>query len=168
MGNDLFGMIERFEIIVFFAGYTILYCLLNYLWIKPYLFIEKLKSVLPLGYALSSTLFLGYFLRKIYQNHILGNAELQFYHPFLIAWGMMALFFWFPFFRKSPSLSLMHSFMFLFYILSDLVISLFGDKDILVIRNNMNILTASFLINVTTLFVVFFIFSLINKFKKTF
>lgn len=166
MGDDLFSMVEKFEILLFFSGYTILFCFVNYLWTRPNIFLDKLKALIPFGYAFSATLFLGYFLNKIYLNHILGNVNIHWYHPFLIIWGALALLFWVPFFKRKPALSLMHSLVFFYFILKDLVSYVFGNSDQLVIRNNMNILSTSFLINVATLTLVYILFYLLHKLKK--
>jgi hypothetical protein len=98
MDNDIFSYLARLEIMVFFVGYPIIYALVYFLASefgnKPKAIISQVKELLPFGYAVSATLFLGFIIKKIYVGYELGVSVNKLEHPFLILFGLLALLLW--------------------------------------------------------------------------
>jgi len=164
MENSLFAYIERLELIAFFAGYSLIYTIVQVIASrqnkKPTSFINRLVFLLPLGYALIATLFLGLILKNLYPDYSFKNITHQFQYPYLILWGLLAMLFWLPFFNKKPLYSLLHSLVFFFLLLQDMYAQLTsagGGKEIL--RNDMKIYSDSLLLNIASLLFILIIHS---------
>ncbi len=158
MGNELFSYLERLEIMVFFTGYAIIYALIFFLagefHKRQWALISLLPGLLPSAYALIGTLFFGYILKKVYVGYTMGISLSQIYHPYLVLWGILAMVFWIPAARKKPLLSLLHSLVFFFYIPWDMYRFLDHSVEKDVIKNDMNILSSSLLLNASTLLIL--------------
>ena len=156
--DELFGYLERLEVMIFFAGYPIIFSLVYFLEgefrKKPKPLITVLKNLLPCAYALSGTLCFGFYLKKIYTGYTMGISISALNHPYLIAWGLFSMVFWFRFARVKPLLSLLHSLVFFFYIPMDLYLYLTHSAEKDLVKNDMNILTSSVLLNTSTLLAV--------------
>ena len=78
---------------VFFVGYPIIYALVYFLVSefrkKPKGIISLLQEMLPFGYAVTATLFLGFIIKKIYIGYELGVPVSKLDHPFLILFGFL-------------------------------------------------------------------------------
>lgn len=170
MSDDLAAYMERITLMTFFCGYPLLYALVFFIagkYEEKKTFARKLTSLLPLGYALSATLFLGLFLKNISVNYSLTNAAAPL--SFLQLWGLSAVLFWIPALSKKPVFSLLHSAIFLYLLLKDLFIYTISSTDKDMVRNDMKIYTLSLLINTGTFIVialVSFILSTTRKNKK--
>ena len=166
MDNDIFSYLARLEIMVFFVGYSIIYALVYFLVTefrkKPKAIISLLQELLPFGYAVSTTLFLGYIIRKIYIGYDLGVPVTKLYHPYLIIFGLTALLFWFRPVRKFAILSLIHSLVFFYFIPRDIILSFSADQGNDIVKNDMNILTTSLLLNAACLLIVLTIHFLVR------
>ena len=161
MGNDLFAQLEKLEVIVFFAGYSMLYLLIalgtdvSKGKIKRY-FIDTL-AILPMGYALSGALFVGWILKNWYGETQLGADPMSFQLSTLRLVGLLSLLFWIPIFRKYALLSLCHSLFFFTLIFRDWYAYLSGDLQREVMLNDRNIFIVSLLLNfVLVVFIILF------------
>ncbi|MEP6616146.1 MAG: hypothetical protein ABJA57_06180 [Ginsengibacter sp.] len=151
MNNDLVSYIERIELIAFFAGYPLIYSLVIFFAGEHRPFANRLKTLLPFGYALTATLFLGIVLKDNYPGP-LKNIPAQLFNSYWRIWGILALLFWIPAFGKNPVFSLLHSLVFFFLLLYDLFMISSFDNDLL--KNDMKIYTVSLLLNSVTLAII--------------
>lgn len=165
MGTEFFFYVERLELMAFFSGYPLLYALVNVLAAqqKPGHFLVSLKMLLPYAYALTGVLFLGLVLKNMYPDYSLANISAQFKNSWLRVWGLLALLFFIPFFAKKPVLSLLHSLVFFFFLIKDLIVpnaeAAFAD----VVKNDMKIYTDSLILNCISLTVIVVIYLFIRK-----
>lgn len=112
-------------------------------------------SVLPLSYALVSTLYLGLQLKNLYLSYSSGNIIPPIHHPYLMIWGLLAILFWIPAISKKTIFSLLHSLLFFFLLIKDLFLQMTGLSERYVIGNDMKMYTISILLNTGALIVVF-------------
>lgn len=166
----MFTYLARLEVMIFFAGFTLVYAVVKFLahdsFAGPKSFLANLARMLPYAYATNAVLFIGWMARKQYFEYAAGHSFFEIYHPYLVVWGILALLFWFPLFNKKPILCFVHSFVFLYFILRDIVFFQLGKitKDML--GNDMNILSHSMLLSVCSLAVVTLFFYLLGIFRK--
>jgi hypothetical protein len=169
MGNDLGAYIQRLELMAFFAGYPLIYSIIQLIAGKQRAFLNRLARLLPFAYALTGTLFLGLVLGNIFQDYHLKNIGDQFQVPYLTIWGLLSVLFWIPAFSKKPVFSLLHSLVFFFLLLKDFFLYMTSSTGRDVIKNDMKIYTDSLLLNMCTLAVIViihFIFSRIRNNKR--
>lgn len=170
MDNELFSYLERLEIMVFFAGYAIIYALVFFMagefHNRHWTLISLMPRLLPSAYALTATLFFGYILKKVYAGYTMGISITGLNHPYLILWGIFAMTFWIPMARKKPVLSLLHSLVFFFYIPWDMYKFLRHSVDKDVIKNDMNILTSSLLLNISVILILLLLHFVILYIRK--
>lgn len=148
MGTDLLTLLQRWELLAFFAGYPLLYTLVSFVaGHRPGISGAgrlKLPAALPAGYAMAGTLFLLFLVWR-------ANRPVNESITLLRIWAVLAALFWLPPLRRSPLLSLLHSLVFFGLVVQDLIsgFSSLSGRD--GIRNDMTIFSLSFLLN-TTLF----------------
>ena len=166
MDSDIFKYLARLEIMVFFAGYAILYAIVYFLGSefrkKPKAIISLLQELLPYGYAVTSTLFLGFIIKKIYIGYELGVPITKLDHPGLIVFGLSAVLFWLTPIRKFAVLSLIHSLVFFYFIPRDIVLNYSIKQGNDLVKNDMSILTTSLLLHTTCLLFVLIVHYLIK------
>jgi hypothetical protein len=168
MDDNFFIYLQRLELIAFFSGYPILYAIAvtvageqNQFWKK------KLKQALPYGYALTGVLFVGLQLKKLYPDYSMEHMNEVFQNPWLTVWGILSLLFWFPLFSKKTVLSFIHSLVFFFFVVRDIISNTFsaGQKETL--KNDMSIYTNSFVLNCITFCAVFACAMLFHRFTRS-
>lgn len=167
MDNTLIYYIERLQLMGFFAGYPLIYALVNVLageQSKKDLFINRVFRQLPLAYALSGMLFLGYVLNSMYPDFSAENILKQL--TFIKIWGLLSILFWIPLFSKKPIISLLHSLVFFLFLVRDLFLHLTSMIGIDMIKNNMRVFTDSILLNTANLVIIVILMSLISKYRK--
>lgn len=172
MGNNFFAYLQQLELMAFFSGYSLLYAIiLVFAGNKQSQnnFKKRIVSVLPLSYALVSTLYLGLQLKNLYLSYSSGNIRLAIHHPYLMIWGLLGILFWIPSFRKKEVLSLLHSLVFFFILVKDIIFQIGSSVDENILKNDMRIYTVSFLLNLAAfiLIALLYFFFLQNK-KKGF
>lgn len=163
MGNDFFSYLERLEFLAFFSAYPLVYALVQVFstsikW-KP---AKRLSSLLPFAYALTGTLFLGMQIKNLYPDFSFENIGLLVQQPFLFSWALLTIVFWIPALGKRTVLSLLHSFVFFFFLAKDLFQHIFTstvDKNM--VKNDMKLFTDSLLLNLGTLSVIFIIYLIV-------
>ncbi len=158
--SGFFAYLQQLELIAFFSGYPLLYALVLSIAGKQSVrnhFKKRLVAVLPFAYALVATLYIGLQLKNLYPDYSLENIQELFAQPFLKIWGILAFLFWIPALSKRPVFSLLHSLVFFFLLLKDLIIHSASDGDRLVIKNDMKVYTDSLLLNSCSFIAIFLI-----------
>jgi hypothetical protein len=151
MGSSIFTYVRQLEVLVFFSGYPLVYYFVLFLARTTSLKSVKgvrLVTILPFGYALTGTLYLGLQLRNLYPGYTLENVMHQIQQPYLIIWALLSILFWIPAISRRPLLSVFHSLVFFLIIVKDLLVQLAGiisDQNIL--RNDMKAYTISVFLN---------------------
>ncbi|MHB8206564.1 MAG: hypothetical protein ACYDDY_04150 [Mucilaginibacter sp.] len=161
---------QQLELMAFFSGYPLIYAAVVVFAGNQH---KKNKfkisaSLLPFAYALVGTLFLGFQLKKLYPDYSVEHLELTMQQPWLIIWGLLSLLFWIPALAKKRVLSLIHSFVFFFFLTKDLFVKLFTssvNND--VIGNDMNIYTSSLLFNLGAFAFIVLISFLLTRYKSS-
>lgn len=154
MDSPFFAYLQQLELMVFFSGYPLLYAATVFIAsqrITKNNFTNRLVSVLPFAYALLGTLYLGFLLKILYPDYSIEHIDSIIQRPFLITWGLLSILFWIPALAKKKVLSLLHSLVFFFILLKDLVSQLFGSHENSIIKNDMNVYTTSLLLNIGSL-----------------
>jgi hypothetical protein len=170
MDENFFGYLSRLEMLAFFSGYPLVYFVILALAGKETArtpMKRRLVSLLPLSYALTGTLFLGLLIRNLYPDYSMAHVKESFRLPLLTAWALCSIFFWLPFFRNKPVISILHSGVFFFLIAKDFYLQLTSsnpDKNIL--KNDMKVYTDSLLLNSVTYTVVIIFFLIIARIRK--
>ena len=168
MDNNLIAYIERLQLIAFFAGYPLIYALVNFIAgdrsKQANAFVNRLVILLPFSYALTGVLFLGFVLKNLYPDYSIENIAQQF--TYLKIWGLLAVLFWIPF-RKKSVISLLHSLVFFFFLLRDIFMHMTSYIGIDVIKNDMKVYTGSLLLNTGTLTVIVILHFIIRKSRET-
>jgi len=167
MNEDFFTYLERLELLVFYAGYPLLYAIVFVLsgrQEKSRPLYEKARKLLPLSYGITGLLYAGMQGKKLYTAYILHTSFSESGQPYLQIWALLALLFLFPLFRRKPVYSLLHSLVFFSIIVKDLLIHLFqstGNTES--IKNEMNTHTVSFFLQSGVLLIVLVAHRLIRK-----
>jgi len=107
----------------FFSGYPPVYTVIVFIVGQPRLknkFLRKIGALLPLGYALVGTMYLGFELRKLYPDYSYENIKQTCQLPLLTVWALLSMLFWIPAISKRRIFSLIHSIVFLFFLVRDL------------------------------------------------
>ncbi|HEY5368463.1 MAG TPA: hypothetical protein VIJ75_05660 [Hanamia sp.] len=168
MGNNFFAYIQQLELMAFFSGFTLLYAVILVIPEnkKPgNNFKNRIVSILPLSYALIGTLYLGLQLKNLYLSYSIGNTGMAIHHPYLMIWGLLSILFWIPLFRKKVWLTLLHSLVFFFILVKDIILQIGSPVDENILKNDMRIYTVSFLLNLSAfiLIALLYFFFLQNK-----
>ena len=170
MDNSFFAYVQQLELMVFFSGYPLIYAIIVFAaGSAPDSSSYKARAVklLPYTYALVGTLFLGFQLKKLYPDYSVEHLKLSIQHPWLITWGLLAILFWIPALAKKSVLSLIHSFVFFFFLARDLFLQLSApssNNDM--VRNDMKIYTNSLLLNLGAFALVILIAFLFTRQKN--
>jgi hypothetical protein len=154
MGNNFFNYLQQLELMAFFSGFPLVYALVFFIagskqtrrGIKA-----RMADVLPFAYALVGTLYLGSQLKNLYPDYSIENIRMSIQNPWLTAWALLSILFWIPVLARKPVLALIHSLVFFYFLLRDLLSHAFGNTDKFILKNDMNIYTNSLLINITCL-----------------
>lgn len=164
MDETFFSYLQRLELIAFFSGYPLIYAIIFFIAGSQPSKNEvkgKIFFLLPFAYALVGTIYLGLQLKNLYPDYSVENIKQSFHQPILIGWGLVAMLFWIPAMAKKPVLSLLHSFVFFFFLIKDMFFQLPAfaiDKNI--VRNDMKLYTDSLLLNMGALITITLIYFL--------
>ena len=170
MDNSFFAYLQQLELMAFFSGYPLLYAVILFFAGNQQVknnFKTRVVSLLPFGYALVGTLYLGLQLKNLYPDYTVENIKLTIQQPWLIGWGLLSVFFWIPALGKKTVLSLIHSLVFFFFLIRDLFLQMSSPSvgnDM--VRNDMKIYTISLLINLSALAFIVLVYYLFVHFKK--
>jgi hypothetical protein len=170
MNNSFFAYIQQLELMAFFSGYPLIYSLVLYFagtMPKKNYFKTRTVSLLPYSYALIGTLYLGDLLRNMYPDYSVKNIILTIQQQWLIIWGLLSLLFWIPAISKRKVLSLIHSLVFFFLLVKDLLLPLFTPSvNNNIIRNDMEMYGNSILLNLGAAVFILLISFLYTRYKK--
>jgi hypothetical protein len=168
MGDHFFSYLKQLELMAFFSAYPLVYAVINvFTGNSKKETLKRFPSLLPYAYALTGLLYLGLQLKDLYPDYSFENIRSSFQQPILTIWALLSLLFWIPAVSKKPVLSLIHSLVFFFFLLKDLLTQLFtssADKNIL--RNDMKVYTDSLLVNGGAFAFVVLLSFLLIRFKK--
>jgi len=170
MGQELAAYLQRLEIMAFFIGYPLVYfIILTYagkLETRTELK-KRLITFLPLGYSITGLLFLGLQLRNLYPDYTFEHIRSEIQNPFLLLWGIMAIFFWLPFLRGKPFISLFHSLVFFYQLLKDLYLHITTpDVEKSILKNDMSVYANSLLLHIVVFSAISFFYFLIKWSSK--
>ncbi len=170
MGNSFFAYLQQLELMAFFSGYPLLYAIIVLIAGKKQLqnnFKNRMVSVLPFAYALIGTLYLGLQLKKLHFNYSSENVAQITHQPYLVIWGLLSILFWIPALSKRKELSLIHSLVFFFFLIRDVIIQTTNSSaDRYMLKNDMRIYTISFLLNAGAFILLLLFASLVSLRKK--
>lgn len=170
MGNSLFAYLQRLELMAFFSGYPLVYAVILFFSGNQQSknnFRSRLVSLLPFAYALVGTLYLGLQLKNLYADYSNENIKLIVHQPYLRIWGLLSILFWIPALGKKPIFSLLHSFVFFFYLVWDLFLQSSGSSaDDNIVRNDMKIYTDSLILNLIAFALIVLLSILFIRYKK--
>ena len=170
MENSFFAYLQQLELMTFFSGYPLLYTLiLSIAGNKKPLnnFRNRMIKVLPFSYAMVGTLYLGLELKNLYLSYSLGNVKQIMLHPYLMIWGLLSLLFWIPAISKKKELSLIHSLVFFFFLVKDVISQLGSSADKYMLGNDMRIYTISLLLNLGAFIFLLLLSFFYSKIKKS-
>lgn len=172
MDDSFFIYLEQLELLLFFSGYTLIYLFIRSIAetsLSKKIFKKNIATLLPGAYALVGILYLGFLLKSFYPDYSFSHISASTKIPALKIWGLLSILFFIPAFAKKPVYSLLHSIVFLFFILRDIYFYIFETPDKSVLKNDMNLYTYSILINMGALLLVLAIALLCSKLqsKKT-
>lgn len=149
MDNSFFAYLQQLELMAFFSAYPLVYAIAHVIFSNSKKeIVRKFSSLLPYAYALVGLLFLGLQLKNFYPNYSVEYIKAEIQQPLLHIWALLSILFFIPAFAKKPVFSLLHSFVFFFFLLRDIFSQLFttvSDKNIL--KNEMKVYTDSLLLN---------------------
>jgi hypothetical protein len=169
MDTNFFGYLQQLELMAFFSGYPLVYALSFFIAgdqpVKS-VFKNRIVSLLPFAYALVGALFLGLQLKNLYPDYSFENIKLSMHRPGLLIWALLSILFWIPVIAKKPVLSLLHSLVFFFFLLKDLLLHLFQSAGRSVVRNDMKIYTDSLLLNFASLSIIVLFSFIVTRHKK--
>jgi hypothetical protein len=157
INNSLSNYISQLQLLAFFAGYPLIYTLVNFLATerqrKKSFLSKRCVALLPFAYALMGTLFIGLLLKNISPDFSIKDIAEQFPTPYWEIWGTLAVLFWIPALSKKPVFSLLHSLPFFLILLKDFMQTSISGR--FVIENDMKMYTISLLLHTGALVVTF-------------
>jgi hypothetical protein len=169
MGNSLTAYIQQLELIAFFAGYPIMFILVQVIarsFKETPSFFYRLQKLLPFAYALAGTLYLGLTLNNTFHAYRFTNSIELPANPLLTAWALFSLLFYFKFFRRKSLLAFLHSLVFFFLFAKDIFLYALGklERERLVI--DMKLYSDSLLLNCGCLLLCYLVFIFWRRFAK--
>ena len=166
MDNNLFAYIDLMLLLLFFSGYPLIYVLIKTVGnLKPVnsYFGKDISFVLPYAYALTGLLYSGFLISNLFPIRSFEQFRSASELPFLQIWAFCSLLFFIPLFNRKPVISLLHSLVFFFFILRDLVSYVSGTTEIEVIKNDMRVNSYSILINFVSFIFIVIIYLVFKK-----
>jgi hypothetical protein len=170
MDNSFFAYLQQLEMMGFFSGYPLLYAVIFFIAGSQQNendFKSRLDKLLPFSYALIGTLFLGLQLKNLFPDYSISNIKQFFQMPWLTTWGLLAMLFWIPAIGKKTIFCLLHSLVFFYFLVRDVLLQTFttnADKNI--VSNEMKIYTDSLLLNLGAFAFITLLSFLFTRYKK--
>jgi hypothetical protein len=167
--DGLLEYIEWVELETFFSGFLLVYAIIYLLSAKqPADFIKiKMLPLLPLAYALIATLYWGLQFKNWYPDYNINHIISGTYYPYLKLWALLAIFFWLPILNRKNFPAVVHSGIFFFLMMKDIGVQVLGKNADSSSRNNdLKIYTASIIMHIAALAVIFLVYLLILRLKK--
>lgn len=168
MLESFFTYAEWVELQAFFSGYLLVYAIAWLLADKKPFSQLKIMSSLPLAYALVATLYWALQLKNWYPDYNLTHIFSTFQNPFLKIWGLLAILFWIPLFRRKAFFTVLHSLIFFSLLLIDLYKNSFGlNSDPSLHNNDLKIYSGSIILHLITLVIIVAVSRLIIRNRQT-
>ena len=170
MTNSFFVYMHQLELMAFFSGYPLIYAFVHLVFGSRQLKNNSWRnniSLLPFSYALVGTLYLGLQLKNLYPGYSVENIKLAIQQPWLVLWALLSAGFWIPALGKKVVLSLLHSCIFICFLLKDLFVqfsSSFPDGN--VVKNDMKIYTCSLILHLGAFGLIVLISFLFTNYKR--
>jgi hypothetical protein len=169
MSSDLFAYVQQLEMLAFFSGYPLVYFLVRIFFHNTSFKNGRraeMVSILPYSYALIGVLYLGLQLKNLYPDYTIENIQHRIQQPYLNIWGLLSILFWIPAISQKQKLSVLHSFVFFFFIVRDLFFQLAGlSQDRNILKNDMRIYSVSIFLNLVA-FTLLALLSFLLRFRK--
>jgi hypothetical protein len=167
--ENFFAYLERLETLGFFSGYPLVFALVLVIagareqrrGLR-----ERLVRMLPYAYALTGTLYMGMILRNAWPAVDMENLFASLQQPWLRIWALISILFWIPLFARAPLLSLLHSLVFFYFIVRDIVLYITGQADKHLVSNDMKVYGDSLLIIIAAFFLLTAIASLYSGYRE--
>lgn len=170
MGNDWWSYLDKLETIAFFSGYPLVFAAVKFIsknFIKDQnSCLGKAEILLPYAYALVGTLYLGLVLKNLYPCYSQKNIFDYFNHSYLKIWGLLSIIFWIPLVAQKTIISLLHSFVFFFFLVKDIVQFSFSVSTSDLIKNDMKVYSDSLLLNIASISLILILCFLIKKVRN--
>ena len=169
MDNSFFIYLEQLELMGFFSGYLFIYLLVKFtvtLLLQKRIVTLNLAKLLPYSYAVVGLLFLGYQLKNLYPGYTIENLNSITQNAFLKIWAVLSILFFIPALAKKTVLSVLHSLVFVYFIVKDLYKYFFKNADQALLQNDMSIYTKSLLLNAAAFIFVVLLFFTLRFFKR--
>jgi hypothetical protein len=155
MDNSFFLYLERLELMSFFSAYPLVYAIIHVIGSNSNKnLLKKFPLLLPYAYAFVGVLYIGLQFKNLYPDYSLQNIMLSVQQPLLKIWAILSLVFFFRPLAKKPVFSLLHSLIFFFLLLKDLIVQSPAGGDRHIIKNDMKIYTDSLLLNLGSIIIV--------------
>ena len=168
INGSLGDYISQLQLLAFFAGYPLIYTLVNFLATnrgeKISFISNKWVALLPFTYALIGTLFIGLLLKNISPDFSLQNIAREFMSP-LEVWAIMSVLFWIPALSKKPIFSLLHSLPFFLILIKDFFLQATSNAGMFMIENDMKMYSISFLLNIAALLFMYAVLYCLRYFR---
>ena len=170
MDNNFFAYLQQLELMAYFSGYPLFYAVILFIVGAKRVknsFTNRMVVILPYSYALVGSLFLASQLRNLYPDYSIENIKQSIQLPWLMAWGLLSVFFWIPAIAKKTIFSLLHSLVFFFFLARDLFLQLWhSSPDKNIIKNDMKIYTDSLLLNLVAFVFLMLVSFLFTKYRR--
>jgi len=166
MDNSFFAYIQELELIAFFSGFPLIYVVILFVSESSNLkqdLKNRLIHLIPYGYALAGTLYLGLILRNLHPIYSLNYIQ----NPYLTSWGILAILFWIPSLSNKTIISLIHSLIIFGFLVKNQLMQLISNSpDINMVRNNFKIYTISLILNLGTFTSLLLLSFVLSYFRK--
>lgn len=166
MGDSFFAYLAQVESMAFFSGYPLFYALIRVIaanFVKRNELQNRLVLHLPHSYALVATIYLFLQLKNLFPDYSFARMHM----PYLKAWAIAAVLFWIPALSKRPVWSLLHSLVFFYFIVRDLILQILhtpGDTE--TVTNDMKLFSVSVLFNLVAFLAILLASTLIHRLSK--
>ena len=164
--NSLNDYIGQLQLLCFFAGYPLIYALVNLLPGRrgkdsPYSS-TKWIAVLPFSYAFVGILYVGFLLKNMSPHFLLTHNSALLRSSYLEVWALLSVLFWIPKISRKTILSLLHSMPFFFLLIKDLFMQA-SSNPVMLIGNDMKMYSISIVLHAGALVIVYVIFYLLRR-----
>lgn len=170
MNQSFLEYLDRLELMVFFCGYPVLYAIVqftgNFNTTGKFPINARLVKLLPYSYAFTGILYLGLVLKNMSPDISFDNLAHYFGGISLRLWALLSLLFWIPLFSRKPLFSLLHSLVFFYFLVADIIKAISSDTAADMVKNDMKIYFTSILINIVSFIVIALIFFICQRLRS--
>ncbi len=167
--ESFFAYLERLEVFGFYGGYPLLFVIALIVAGPPAgrnSSKRRLIRSLPYAYALTGTCYAIMIVTGSWPQ-VDATLISTMQEPWLRIWALLALLFWFRPFNRIPVLSLLHSLVFFYFLVRDLLFYSVGKMDKDLIRKEMKVYGDSLLIILAALVFIYALFTLLSGYQES-